>query len=271
MGVVWVIGSLNIDLVSRVKRLPMPGETVPGSDLERYPGGKGANQAVAAAAAGATVHLIGRVGDDTDGARYVAGLSDRSVDVASVIVEPNCASGHAVVFVDDEAENCIVVMPGANGRLASSDVARLRPAAGDVVLLQLEVPPLVIAESIAVANRAQAVAVLNLAPYRDLDAALIGACDVVVVNEHEARQLAAAGSVPDSVVITRGAQGATWGELSARRAAAAVVDTTGAGDAFAGSLAAALADGADHQCALERAVSAGARAVGQRGAQGWTF
>src|SRR6478609_5722073 len=101
MGDVWVIGSLNVDLASRVQQLPRPGETVAGTDLERSPGGKGANQAVAAAAAGATVHMIGRVGDDDAGAAYLAGLRARGVDTSGVTVEPECSTGHAIVLVDD--------------------------------------------------------------------------------------------------------------------------------------------------------------------------
>lgn len=271
MGCVWVVGSLNIDLVSRVHRFPAAGETVTGNSVERFPGGKGANQAVAAAAAGAVVRLIGRIGDDADGARYLAALRARSVDVTGVVVEPDCSSGYAFVLVDDQAENCIVVTPGANGRLHDSDVARLRPQAGDVVMLQLEVPMPVIEQAVAIANDARALVLLNLAPYRDVDPAVIAACDVVVVNEHEAELLAFTGIVPRSVVVTRGAEGATWDGRCAASRAEVVIDTTGAGDAFAGTLAAALAAGADRQSALELAVSAGSRAVAWRGAQGYTL
>ena len=271
MGDVWIVGSINVDLITRVHRLPSPGETVAGGDLERRPGGKGANQAVAAAAAGAKVHMVGRVGDDPAGAAYIAGLQNRSVDTSGIAVEPNCATGHAIVLVDDEAENCIVVIPGANGRVGPEDVARFQPARDDILLLQLELPTDVIAEAIMVATRAGARTVLNLAPYHDLAAELVGACDIVVVNEHEARQLAASGVAPGSLVVTRGAKGASWGDRTAAHAAEAVVDTTGAGDAFAGAFAAALAAGADDQTALDNAAAAGAAAVGWPGAQGWQF
>jgi ribokinase len=271
MGDVWVVGSLNIDLVSRVQRLPGPGETVLGSDFQRLPGGKGANQAVAAAAAGATVHMIGRVGNDEAGAAYVSGLARRSVDTSGIAVESDCPSGHALVLVDDAAENCIVVIPGANGRVDESDLQRFQPAAGDVVLLQLEIPAPVVAAALTRAKESGARSVLNLAPYRDLDPQVIERCDIVVVNEHEARQLQNTDAAPKSVVVTRGARGATWGDRSAVSPADAVVDTTGAGDAFVGALAAALAAGDDDQAALEHAVAAGAAAVAWPGAQGWTF
>lgn len=268
-GDVWVVGSLNVDLLSRVKRLPSSGETVTGSDLERRPGGKGANQALAAARAGATVHMVGRVGDDPVGARYLKGLRQRSIDTEGVAVEIGCATGHAFVIVDGSGENCIVVMPGANGRVNVSDMVRFRPRRGDVVLLQLEIPTEAVAAAISIARQASAKTLLNLAPYRVLDTDLIAACDVILVNEHEARQLNRSGAVPRSLVVTRGAQGATWGDRTARCVTDAVLDTTGAGDAFAGALAAALAAGHGDQAGLERAVAAGAAAVGWQGAQGW--
>lgn len=268
-GAVWVVGSLNVDLLSRVHRLPSPGETVIGSDLERRPGGKGGNQAVAAAHAGAQVHMVGRVGDDPVGAAYVDGLRRRSIDTDGIAVETDCVTGHAFVLVDDNAENCVVVMQGANGRVGISDMARFRPRQGDVLLLQLEVPTEAVAAAISIARRAGAKTLLNLSPYRLLGGDLIAACDVILVNEHEARQLHRSGAVPRSIVVTRGAQGATWGNRKARCATDAVVDTTGAGDSFAGAFAAALAAGDSEQITLERAAAAGAAAVGWRGAQGW--
>jgi ribokinase len=271
MGDVWIVGSLNVDLISRVHRLPSPGETVAGGDLERRPGGKGANQAVAAASAGAAVRMVGRVGDDAAASAYLAGLQGRSIDTSGIATEPDCDTGLAIVLVDDGAENCIVVIPGANGRVGPEDVTRFRPSRDDVLLLQLELPTAVIAEAIAVANQAGARTLLNLAPYRDLDADLIAGCDIILVNEHEAEQLAASGVTPLSLVITRGAKGASWGDRSSVCAAEAVVDTTGAGDAFAGAFAAALAAGDDDQTALDRAAAAGAAAVGWPGAQGWKF
>lgn len=271
MSIVWVLGSLNIDLVARVERFPQPGETLTGQALVRRPGGKGANQAVAAAAAGARVRMIGRVGDDAEGRDYLLGLAERAVDVSRVVVEPGASTGHAVILVDDRAENCIVAVPGANGLVDASDVERLDPRPRDVVLLQLEVPVEAVRAAVTAAHAARAQIILNVSPYQDLDPALLLACDVVVVNEQEARALDAAGIELPSVVVTRGSAGATWNGESARCAADLVVDTTGAGDAFAGALAAALADGRDRPVALTLAVTAGARAVGVDGAQGWSF
>ncbi len=275
MGSVWVIGSLNVDLVSRVYRFPAPGETVLGRGMQRLPGGKGANQAVAAAAAGAVVRMIGRVGDDAAGAEYLAALADRGVDVSGIRIEPNCPTGHAMILLDQSGENCIVVIPGANGQVGLEDLDSFRPSCGDVVLLQLEVPTEVIAAAVAAGNAAKATLVLNLSPYVELPPELVRGCDVVVVNEHEAAQLRATGIEPRSLVVTLGAGGARWEcdrqAESAAGQAVEVVDTTGAGDAFAGALAAALALGERHRVALRSAVAAGAAAVGHFGAQRWTF
>lgn len=271
MAAVWVIGSLNVDLVSRVQRFPGPGETVAGEGLRRLPGGKGANQAVAAAGAGASVRMIGRVGDDAAGSEYLAAMAQRGVDVSAVTTEPNCSTGHAMILLDRHGENCIVVIAGANGRVGLDDLARFEPEAGDVLLLQLEVPTAVIAAAVAAGAAAGATVLLNLSPYQELDPDLVHACDVIVVNEHEAAQLTASGIEPDSVVITRGSAGASWEGATARSESIEVIDTTGAGDAFAGALAAALARGEDHQAALQAAVSAGADAIGRLGAQGWAF
>jgi ribokinase len=271
MAAVWVIGSVNVDLVARVRRLPGPGETVTGRDFARSPGGKGANQAVAAAAAGAQVRLIGRVGADADGERYRAGLAERGVDVSGVLVQAQELTGYAIVVVDEQGENVIVSVPGANGRLDRSDLDRFRPAAGDVLLLQLEVPLDVVRAAVAQAVAHQVLVVLNPSPWAELEPDLWRRCDVVVVNEHEAAQLRAASGAPGSVIVTRGAAGADWGTVHAGTAAPVVVDTTGAGDAFTGALAAALSFGASRVDALAAAAAAGAAAVGRIGAQGWVF
>jgi ribokinase len=277
MGAVWVLGSLNVDIVARVDRFPDPGETVPGQDLLRLPGGKGANQAVAAAVAGATVHLIGRVGDDAAGASYRAALSDRGIDVAGVLPEPACTTGHALILLDRHGENCIVVVGGANDRLGPPDLARLQPAPGDVVLLQWEVPTAVVAAAAGIASSAGATVVVNPSPFRQEGAAaLLADCDVIVVNEHEAGMLRSAGLAPRSVIVTSGPDGARWLEdgrpdvIGVARDVP-VIDTTGAGDAFAGALAAALARGENRAKALDDALAAGAAAVGWLGAQGWAF
>lgn len=271
MADVWVVGSLNIDLVARVERFPRPGETLIGRDFRRRPGGKGANQAVGAAAAGAAARLIGCVGDDDAGQVYRAALEQRGVRTSDVVVRHGVSTGYALILVDHDGENSIVVIPGANAQLDSADVARLRPAAGDVLMLQLETPLDVVVQAVAVARQAAATVLLNLSPFQRLDQHVLEACDLILVNETEHAQLVASGTSHPSVVVTRGAAGASWGDAHASAPVERVVDSTGAGDAFAGALAAAVAAGHDRQRALRQAVEAGARAVEHEGAQDWEF
>jgi ribokinase len=271
-GRVVVVGSLNVDVVAGVERHPRSGETVLGESLRRLPGGKGANQAVAAAEAGAAVVLVGCVGEDADGAAYVAGLQARGVDVAGVrrVAGP---TGTALVVVDRNGENTIVVVPAANAELRTADVRDVDLRPDDVVLLQLEIPLPVVAAAIRRAGEVGARVVLNLAPFAELAPDLLDAGDPVVVNEHEA---AALPHRPRSLLVTLGARGARWerpGEVVEVEAPEVeAVDTTGAGDMFAGTLAAALAAGAAARDAMTAAVEAAARSVTRPGAQGgWTL
>ena len=270
-GRVVVLGSLNVDLVTRVERHPRPGETVLGTGLVRLAGGKGANQAVAAAAAGASVAMVGCVGDDAGGTAYRARLTARGVDVHAVRVVPGVASGHAVVTVAEDGENSIVVVPGANELLDEREVAAidgLRP--GDVLLVQLEVPRAVVCTAVRRAAGRGARVVLNIAPYAALPPDVVALADPVVANEHEMAALAEAGAEPRSVLVTFGANGASWDGVTVPAhlvPAAEVADTTGAGDAFCGALAAALARGAGREKALDAALAAGAAAVLHEGAQ----
>ncbi|MDF3045755.1 MAG: ribokinase [Ornithinibacter sp.] len=270
-GRVVVLGSLNVDLVTRVERHPRPGETVLGTGLVRLAGGKGANQAVAAAAAGAGVAMVGCVGDDAGGTAYRTRLTARGVDVHAVRVVPGVPSGHAVVTVAEGGENSIVVVPGANDLLDEREVAAvdgLRP--GDVLLVQLEVPRAVVCTAVRRAAGRGARVVLNIAPYAALPPDVVALADPVVANEHEMAALAEAGAEPRSVLVTFGANGASWDGLTVPAhvvAAAEVADTTGAGDAFCGALAAALARGARREEALDAALAAGAAAVLHEGAQ----
>ncbi|MGZ4632714.1 MAG: PfkB family carbohydrate kinase, partial [Actinomycetes bacterium] len=245
-GTVVVVGSLNVDVVVTVPSHPRPGETVLATSLRRLPGGKGANQAVAAARAGAVVRLVGCVGDDADGADYVDRLAAQGVDTSTVRRVVGVPTGTALVTVDDAGENSIVVAPGANARVTADDVRAVVLAPGDVVLVQLEVPLDVVAAAARHATAHAARLVLNLAPFAELPAAVLGAADPVVANEHEAAQLRA---TPGSLAVTLGARGARWqrgGEVSEVPAPAVdAVDTTGAGDVFAGTLAAAIAAGAE--------------------------
>ena len=271
MGRVMVLGSLNVDLVTRVERHPQPGETLLGEGLEQLAGGKGANQAVAAAAAGAEVLMVGCVGSDAGGTAYVHRLADRGIDVSRVRVVEAEPSGHALIAVDDRGENTIIVVPGANDLLDDTEIDAvdlLGP--GDVLLLQLEVPLPVVCAAARRASHRGARVIVNTAPYAALPHDVVALADPVVANEHEMVALAESGSEPGSLLVTFGANGASWDGASVPAhavASAEVLDTTGAGDAFCGALAAALASGADREAALDRALAAGAAAVRHSGAQ----
>ena len=272
MGRVVVLGSLNVDLVTDVERHPRPGETVLATGpVRRFAGGKGGNQAVAAAEAGARVAMVGAVGEDEDGTRYLARLRSRGVDVSAVRVEPGAATGQAWITVGADSENAIVVIPGANADLTLEDlepVSDLGP--GDVLLVQLEVPMAVVAAAARRAHGRAARVVVNAAPYAALPHDVAALADPLVVNEHEALALADSDVVPGSVLVTFGGEGCSWdGERFDGVAVPLerVVDTTGAGDAFCGALAAALATGADRAEAIRAAAEAGATAVQRAGAQ----
>ena len=271
MGRVVVVGSLNVDLVTHVERHPKPGETVLGAGLERLAGGKGANQSVAASAAGAAVVMVGAVGSDEAGSAYVARLSALGIGAASIRVVPDRPTGHALIAVDEAGENTIVVIPGANAELGVDDLEVLESVGpGDIVLLQLEVPPEVVAAAARRASAKGARVVLNLSPYAALPPDVVALADPLVVNEHEALLLADSEAMPASLVVTFGAAGAAWdGEQLTGPVVdqAEVLDTTGAGDAFCGALSAALVAGADRHAALQTALAAGADAVGHLGAQ----
>ena len=264
---VVVVGSINVDSVVRVERHPAPGETLLGLGVEQLPGGKGANLAAGAAAAGADVLLIGRVGDDDLGRRYRERLAEHGVDVSAVTVDAMQPTGQAFITVDDAGENSIIVVGGANGTLDPDAAALAIPDDAAVVVTQLELAP-VVAEAVLRRGRALgALTVLNPSPVSPAASALLELADVVVVNEHE---WAALGE-PADACVTLGAAGARWGAADAAPGPVDVVDTTGAGDAFAGALVAGLAAGADRVDALRAAVAAGARATTYPGAQPWGF
>jgi ribokinase len=271
MGRVLVLGSLNVDLMTHVVRHPQPGETVLGEGLERLAGGKGANQAVAAAAAGADVVMVGAVGDDDDGRAYVARLHGLGIDISGVAVLPDERTGTALIVVDEAGENTIVVASGANRHVGTDALDAVRAAEpGDVLLVQLEVPVPTVIEACRRAADQGVRVVINVAPYADLPADVLALADPVVANEHEARLLEGRGTTPGSLLVTLGVAGADWNSLRLPALdvpADEVIDTTGAGDAFCGAFAAALAQGEDNEPALQAALTAGADAVRHVGAQ----
>ncbi|MFJ2920936.1 ribokinase [Streptomyces sp. NPDC087307] len=282
-----VVGSANADLVVGVERRPAPGETVLGSDLAVHPGGKGGNQAVAAARLGARTALLARVGDDAHGRLLLESQRAAGVDTTGVLVG-GAPTGVALITVDPSGDNSIVVSPGANARLAPEDIraAGALFGAARVVSVQLEIPLETVAE-VAGAMSAGTRLVLNPSPPAPLPEHVLAVCDPLVVNEHEARFMlgGAAGATPEewartllrlgprSVVVTLGAAGAlvadTRGGDVVRVPSPVVeaVDTTGAGDAFTAALAWRLGRGEGLAEAAAFAVRVGAAAVTRRGAQ----
>ncbi len=284
-GHVVVVGSINTDLVVSADRLPRPGETVLGGRLDVHHGGKGANQAVAAARAGAEVMFVGCAGSDPAGDDAVAALAAEGIDVTHVR-RVDGPTGAAIIAVGPRGENQIVVAPGANGFLRADDAGAAGELAGDggVVLTCLEVPmPAVIAAAIGAAAHRIA-AIVNPAPAHALPGELLAAHPILTPNEHELvvaignddpaealQELARRSGAP--VIVTQGAAGALLANGEARErfeghAMRVVVDTTGAGDTFNGVLAAWLAAGADLGDAIRAANVAGALSVGTAGARG---
>jgi ribokinase len=272
-GRVVVVGSANVDLVVDVPRHPRGGETVLGGRLRRSPGGKGANQAVAAAqAGGADTTFIGALGDDEPADLLLVSLGGAGVRT-DLVDRVDAPTGTAFVTVAPDGENAIVVAPGANDRVRLGAAHAERIAAADVVLAQLEIP-LDVVTAAAVLRRPGALFVLNAAPSRDLPDEAWDAVDVLVVNEHEAADLGGEDllkRVP-AAVVTLGGDGCVVLERdreSVRVPGIRVdaVDTTGAGDTFCGVLAAALARGAHLTDAARLACAAGALAVTRPGAQ----
>jgi ribokinase len=252
-----VLGSINVDLIARTSRLPGPGETVTGRDLVRRPGGKGANQAAAASRLGAYTRLIGAVGSDQDGDAMLEALHAAGVDCAGVSRSP-APTGTALVVVDDDAENQIVVVPGANELVDTVFLAEPSSA----LLAQLELPIDVVT---AAARQATGFFALNAAPAQSLPAELLALCDLVIVNEHEYSLIPELSGV-DLVAVTYGSDGAallSHGVEIARAPAVRVVpvNTVGAGDAFCAGLVLSLSAGLENQVALATACAVGAAAV----------
>jgi ribokinase len=281
-----VIGSINLDLIASVERLPDPGETVAGDAFKTAPGGKGANQALAAARAGARVRMIGAVGKDAFAAEALACLREGGVELSGVR-EVHAATGTAHILVDSHGENVIVVVPGANRAVTPGDLAKANPKKGDILLLQHEIPQATIEAALDTARAAGATTILNTAPFRTEAASCLGKADYVVANETEfdlygellklrgrdrpARMKSFAESTGRTIIVTLGGEGVLAASPDAFFEAPALkiipVDTVGAGDTFCGYLAAGLASGLGLEDALRRAAAAGSLACLKPGAQ----
>lgn len=276
---VVILGSVNTDLVVRVQRFPRPGETMHGSAFAVVGGGKGANQATAAARLGAPVQFIGAVGADDFGARRIAEMAEAGVDVAAIRRLPDMPTGVALITVNDRGENTIVIAAGANWHVMPEDIngTMLAMAAGGVLVSQLELPLPTVAAGLARARAAALTTILNSAPYHPDARHILQHVDILIANEVEAGDLAEWASVvteenaadvaarlrargPHTVIVTLGAAGVIVATNERAKHIAAprvnVVDTTGAGDCFTGAFAAALVSGMDLIAAARRAVAA---------------
>jgi ribokinase len=290
MSDVFVLGSINQDFVLKVERRPEPGETVTNAELSTHNGGKGANQAAAAALLGASVAFLGRVGDDEFGEPLVQALEEKGIDTILIKPASGTPTGAAFITVTPDGENAITVAPGANRSLTPGDVEAAADEIGEagVFVAQMEVPVQAVLRAVEVAAEKGTRALVNLAPTFEVPRELLEKLDPLVVNEHEAAfllgrevegvkgALSAApellSSGPRSAVITIGEDGAVLADGESVEHLPApevdVVDTTGAGDAFVGALATQIARGASLQEAVAYAVRAGAAAVTKEGAQG---
>ena len=276
---VVVVGSANMDLIGMAPALPRPGETVLGGDFVMLPGGKGANQAIAAVRAGASCAFLGAIGSDAFGVTLKARITAAGVDTGQLRVVYG-ASGVALVMVNADGENAILVTPGANGAftgLTEGELAAVREA--DVLVAQLEVPVETVTEAVVAARAAGTRVVLNAAPARQVPADLLAAVDLLVVNEGEAHALTGRGrddpeallALVPRAVLTLGGEGAWYVD---RDGAAVhvpavkvdVVDSTAAGDAFTAALAVAWGEGRDLLDAVHWAAAAGAACVRRLGA-----
>ncbi len=282
---IHVLGSINIDYACTVATLPAAGETITGRALTLTPGGKGANQALAARRAGALVSMSGAVGSDQVADQALSLLKQDNVDLASV-AKVDGPTGCAFVFVDAQSENQIVIIPGANDRVNNQQALELKVSQGDVLLLQLEIPRPAVIAAAAHASAKGATVIANLAPYQTMPPSFFESVDILLLNETEADQLAVdlgidktgglapqiATALSTTVVLTLGSQGVILVEKNSPAQTItgmniSAIDTVGAGDTFAGYLGAMLAAGHALSPACETANQAAALACTKPGAQ----
>ncbi|MGA0035140.1 MAG: ribokinase [Ilumatobacteraceae bacterium] len=269
-GTVIVVGSANLDLVATTERHPLPGETLTGTEYSEYPGGKGLNQAVASSRSGSPTSFICALGaDDAGRFLHTVAIND-GIDLSGARISETTSTGRALIVVDEHGENTIIVIPGSNAECPPA----LNIDSSDVVLAQLEVPISTVIDSFTAARAAGARTILNPAPATALDRSLLALCDIVVPNEHEVELLGGVAALQrfgvEIVIVTRGSQGIDVHQGGATTSLPSFtvnpVDTTGAGDAFCGTLAASLAAGCELNEACQRALAAGALATTKHGA-----
>lgn len=284
---ILVVGSINADLVVRAPRFPAPGETLSGEDLKIIPGGKGANQAVAAARQGSSVAMVGRVGNDSFGPDLIGNLKQNGVDTTHVMTDPQSASGTAIIVVDANGQNSIVLSPGGNGRVTKEDLNPVAFAQYKLLLLQLEIPVQTVLAAARRAKESGVRVILNPAPAYPLPDELFSLSDVIVPNEPELSMLtgesvhdmpsaenaarALLGRGAKNVVVTLGSRGALIVNHELTRHVPAfqveVVDSTAAGDAFIGGFASALLQDRSIEEAVRYGCGCGALAATKFGAQ----
>src|SRR6185312_7201046 len=283
-----VIGSANTDMVVKSAKLPLPGETLLGGTFFMSAGGKGANQAVAAARAGGNVTLIAKVGNDIFGRQTIEGLQKENINTDHVFVDDIAPSGTALIMVNDDGENCIVVAPGANANLLPADIAKVKNILdAEIILMQLEIPMATIIETVKIAKSNNQKIIINPAPAQKLDDALLNGLFLITPNETEAYLLTGIKVVDEetasraagiflskgvqNVIITLGRQGAYFQneslKLKINAPVVQAVDTTAAGDTFSGALTVAITENMLWENAIQFAVKAASLSVTRLGAQ----
>jgi len=283
-----VVGSANTDMVVKAKTLPLPGETILGGEFFMNAGGKGANQAVAAARLGGGVLLVAKVGDDIFGKQTIEGLQKEKINTSFIFIDKNAPSGTALINVNEQGENCIVVAPGANANLLPADIAKVKGMeAAQILLMQLEIPMVTIEQVAKNAKQNHQKIIINPAPAQILSDELLNGLYLLTPNETEASILTGINVVDQvsagqaatiflakgvqNVIVTLGKQGAYFQNNEEHFLVAApmvqALDTTAAGDTFSGAIAVAITEDKSWKQAIEFAVKAASIAVTRLGAQ----